>query len=451
MRKHILLGALLCITTTFAHPKNVLFIISDDLNNTIGALGHPRIQTPNLDRLAEDSFVFTRAYAQATVCNPSRASFLSGLSPNQMGIHGNRDKIRGNRPQTVAMPQFFRQHGYYTAASGKVFHADKYDKPSWSHTESWDFQEDPVTTGETRNVTDGKLHWMVWKAVESGKLKDENIKNMAIRQLAADRTEPFFLAVGFNRPHDPFFAPKKYFDLYPLETIPDPGVVPEQYPDESYGEARWLKHIRNVDAKGRREMLRAYYACVSFVDAKIGELLQELKNQGLEDDTVIVFLGDHGYHNWEKNWWGKTTVFENSARAPLMIKIPGHKGARVDRVVEFLDLFPTLAALCGLDTPEEVQGRSLLPLIEHPDLAEEKWIGLAFSQFRNDLWSVRTDRYRYCEWGETAPFECALYDMHNDPEEKTNLIEDCEYAGLTQILHKKIDEQRATDVAGEPL
>ncbi len=452
LRRVILLTLCCCALASVSAKStrpNVLLIVADDLNELLGAWGHPVVKTPHIDQLASEGFRFRRAYAQAAVCGPSRASFLTGRRPQEVGVIDNKAKFRDSCPDLVTLPQFFRENGYYAATAGKVFHHDQiFDEPSWDTCDpNWRFDEFKATFGESNDVTNGKLPWITWRAVEEGTLWDDWVLNTVKVEIKKQQNaeKPFFIAAGLMRPHDPFFAPKKFFDMYPLETIRLPeNATREGLPTAAFGSfGDWMVEIDGIDAQGRKELLRAWYACISYVDAQVGKMIDALKNEGLYEDTIIVFMGDHGYHNWEKGWWGKATVWELSARSPLVIRVPGKSGdADVYRIVEFIDLYPTLAELAGLPQPERLSGRSFVPLIENPNTPDSDWNGLAYTQFKDGLYSLRTERFRYCEWGMGDQIVPALYDQTVDPSEEVDLSADPKYKNLVHEFSVQLEAQR---------
>lgn len=421
---------------------NVLLITVDDLCNRLGCYGHPVVQSPNIDALAARGMRFDRAYCQFPVCNPSRTSFLTGLRPDATGILDNNLAFRTRLPDVVTLPQRFRQAGYFTARVGKIFHNREKDDPH-----AWDVADDPRGTpqgrkGDGRNLTGGKVRWCSWRAAEGTDedQPDGQVASTAVDLMEQHKDEPFFLAVGFHKPHDPFVAPKRYFDLYPLEEVP----LPEESSDPSDAHpfiigSSWKAAFDRFTDRERREFTRAYYAGASFVDAQIGKVLSALDRHGLADRTVVVLLGDHGYQLGQHGWWNKNALFEPSARAPLVMAGPQIKSrAACSRIVEFLDIYPTLATLCGLPLPAHLQGRSLTPLLKDP---AAPWHDVAYTQVRRgtlDGYSVRTDRWRYTEWIERKTKRILareLYDHHQDSQENTNLAGRPEHDETIRRLH----------------
>ncbi len=429
------------------HP-NVLFIAVDDLRNDLGSYGHPLVKTPNIDRLAKRGMRFDRAYCQYPVCNPSRTSLLTGLRPDATGVLSNSTNFRAKLPDVVTLPQLFRQQAYYTASLGKIFHrgltmedlrAEMDDKKSWD--EARYFQTTGQgQLGEGRNLTGGRLAWCHWLAAEGDDedQPDGQIAREAIRLLEQQRERRFFLALGFHKPHDPFIAPKRYFDLYPLDELKLPRDPAGRTPDVPHAiPAGPREEFARFTDRERREFMRAYYAGISFTDAQIGKVLDALDRLKLADNTIIVFFGDHGYHLGERGWWNKNTIFELSARAPLIVVTPKMtaKGKSSSRLVEFLDIYPTLAELCDLPAPANLQGRSFGPLLDDP---RRPWKNAAFTQVQRGPvagYSVRTERWRYSEWDEGKQ-GAELYDHRRDPGEYKNLAQDPKYTGTVTELRK---------------
>ena len=425
---------------------NVLFVTVDDLRNDLGCYGHKVVRSPNIDRLAARGVRFDRAYCQYPVCNPSRTSFMTGLRPDTTRILDNNTHFRTTIPEVVTLPQLFRENGYFAASLGKVYHRGltmEDERAEMDDPKSWDkalyFQATKLgLTGEGRNLTGGKIEWCRWLAAEGADedQPDGQVARAAVELLEQNKDKPFFLAVGFHKPHDPFVVPKKYFDLYPLDPL-TPPADPANVRDLPLAIAGgpWKKEFDKFTDGDKREFMRAYYAGTSFIDAQLGKVLDALERLGLADKTVVVLLGDHGYHLGERGWWNKNTLFEHSTRAPLIVYDPRAKakGAATSRLVEFVDVYPTLAELCGLAAPAGLEGQSFRPLLDDPAQA---WKPAAYTQVqrgRNVGRSVRTERWRYTEWdGGTAGVE--LYDHENDPGELMNLATDPRHAGDVERL-----------------
>jgi iduronate 2-sulfatase len=420
--------------------RNVLFIAIDDLNNDLGCYGNKFVKTPNIDRLAKRGIRFDRAYTQFPLCSPSRSSLLTGQRPDVTKIYELQTHFRKNLPDVVTLPQLFKNNDYYSARVGKIFH---YGVPGQIGTDglddpiSWDHKVNPKGRDKTeealiKNLTPdrGLGSALAWRASEGSddEQTDGMVANEAIKILKEKKNDPFFLAVGFYRPHSPYVAPKKYFDQYPLESVPLPEEV-ENDLDDIPDAALFTKPANwGLSVTERKEALRAYYATISFMDAQVGKLLDELNRLKLTDKTIIVLWSDHGYNVGQHGQWMKQSLFENSARVPLIFSVPGGtKGKASGRTVELLDIYPTLAALCGLTPPQDLQGKSLVPLLKNPGAI---WDKPAYTQVRrNQIFgrSVRTERFRYTEWDEgNAGVE--LYDHQKDPNEFTNLAKESAYS-----------------------
>lgn len=455
-----LFGATLAIA---AEKTNVLFLICDDLNCDMGVYGHPQVQTPNLDKLAARGVTFDRAYCQYALCGPSRASFLTGLYPDQTLIHRNAIYIREHIPNVKTLPQMFRDNGYFATRIGKLYHynvpkhigTSGHDDPySWNYTinpRGRDVEDEPHIFSLRPGSFGGTLSWLAAEGADEEQT-DGMIATAAVEELQRYSKEerPFFLAVGLFRPHTPFVAPKKYFDLYPLDEIVVPEV-PEGYdatlPEPALSSIRRKKEQVNLEDKLAREAIQSYYASITFADAQVGRILDALEENGLAENTVVLFTSDHGYHMGEHGHWQKTTLFENATRVPLIIAAPGQKekGAVCPTPVEMVDFYPTLAELCGLKPPAHLAGVSLVPALADADVAPRE---SALSQYMNG-YSLRTDRYRYSEWGEGGSEGKELYDHETDPEELVNLAGRPEQAGRMENL-AKILKARIADANAEP-
>jgi uncharacterized sulfatase len=426
---------------------NVLFVVVDDLNNALGCYGHSIVKSPNIDRLAERGIRFDRAYCQFTVCNPSRTSFLTGLRPDSTGIFNNTTAFRSKLPNAVTLPQLFGKHEYFTARVGKVFHSMRnIDDPK-----SWDIASYPKGTplgkkGQGRNLTGGRVKWCRWLAAEGNDedQADGQIAAEAVQLLEEHHDDPFFIAVGFHKPHDPFIAPKRYFDLYPLESLKPPKDPDDRSVDfpQAIGSG-WKTDFDRFTDRERREFMRAYYAGISFVDTQVGKIITAMDRLELWDNTVVLFFSDHGYHLGQRGWWNKNTVFELSARAPLIMVTPGmkRKGESCSKIIEFVDIYPTLADLCGLPVSENLEGTSFKPLLSNPNLP---WKKMAFTQVQRGVIagrSIRTERWRYTEW-DRGRQGVELYDHNSDPGEYYNLARDPQHtqtiAKLKKLLRQNI-------------
>ena len=436
---------------------NVLFIAIDDLNCRLGCYDSEHIQSPNIDTLAKRGVRFDRAYCQFPSCGPSRASVLSGLRPDTSGVLHNRIRFRDAAPDVVTLPQLFRKNDYHVARVGKIFHQSVPTDIGTSgpdDPESWDEVINP--RGRDRNEEDLLTVYtpqlplpdqMAYLKADGNdhEQTDGMVANEAIRLLQKHRDEPFFIAAGFYRPHIPYIAPEKYFDLYPLEETslpPTPAGYRSNVPAAALASTPEWPNFGTTGIEAR-ECIAAYDACVSFVDAQVGRLLEAVDQLGLGENTIIVLWGDHGYHLGEHGLWRKNSLFEESTRAPLILFDPRIKNTKHDcpRIVEFVDIFPTLAELAGLEPPGELEGVSLVPLLHDP-LAE--WNRPAFSQvqFREVPGrSVRTHRWRYNEWGENGKDGIELYDHEKDPREMQNLAGNAEYDSILETMKETFRRQ----------
>jgi uncharacterized sulfatase len=426
-------------------PLNVLFIVVDDLNKTLGCYDHPLVKTPNIDALAAGGIQFDQAHCNFAVCNPSRSSFLTGMTPETTTIQDNRLPLQEIIGDWVTLPALFRQNGYYTMSLGKIFHgkAEKHNDPkAWDEIYGFGATE-LGRTGEGRNMTNGKLKWCSWLAAEGtdeDQADGQNAKK-AVEFLKSDHEKPFFLAVGFHKPHDPFNAPKKYFDLYPIEDC-DPPVLPEgwepPYDHSLPGETDVFNKFTDQE---KREFLRSYYACCSFMDAQVGKVLQALEESGQAENTLIVFFGDHGYHLGEHNWWNKVTIYEKGSSAPFIMagKPVEKKGIRSDALFEFIDIYPTLAEVCDLEgTPDYLEGRSFASLIQDPSQSFRTEVRAIVRRGEKTGRMVKNSQWRYIEWDQ-GRMGNELYDQLNDPIEYHNLAGDPAYAEAVADMKELID------------
>ncbi len=435
---------------------NVLFILLDDLTVRLGSYGYADVKTPNIDRLARMGRRFDRAYAQVAMCSPSRTSLLTGWRPERVDLWTNALDPRPKVAGAVPLQELFHANGYFTARIGKIYHGPWEDEFRWDLAESLPSSTPAAAAPEAEETESeetedaGPSSW--WRVTDdSDRDEPDGIRARRVATLLAQhRDKPFFIGLGFAKPHLRWTAPRRYFDLYPpqslhMEAAPgdDLADVPlialtHHQPIPLPGltaEGRGL----DLDETERRQALAAYYACVSFADAQVGVVLDALDRNRLWDDTVVVLLGDHGYHLGEHGLWRKDTLFEAALRTPLIVVAPGvrRRGVAAREVVELLDVYPTLAELAGLGLPEGVEGRSLVPLLEDPD-AQGK--GVAFS-FRGCTpprlgRSVRTGRYRFTEWPDGSR---ELYDVARDPDELANLAADPGRAALVGALKRLLD------------
>lgn len=453
----LLVAGFSLLRDTASDKPNVLFLICDDLNCDLGSYGHPIVQSPNIDRLAESGVRFENAYCQYPLCGPSRASFMTGLYPDQTLVRRNAIYIRERIPEVQTMAQMFRENGYFATRIGKIYHynvplhigTSGHDDPySWDYTinaRGRDREEHDLIFSLRPGLFGGTLSWLAAEGVDEEQT-DGIAATDAIRLLKqyARENRRFFLAVGLFRPHTPYVAPKKYFDLYPPEKIVVPEV-PEGYLDTLPAPAREsvtrMKEQVNLADDRARHAIQAYYASITFADAQVGRILKALKETGLAENTIVLFTSDHGYHMGEHGHYQKTTLFENSARVPLIISGPGVEaaGQSTKAFAEMVDFYPTLAELCGLRAPDYLSGVSLVPVLKDPDARPRRD---ALTQYLNG-YSLRTPRYRYTEWGEEGKEGTELYDHESDPHEMTNLANLPEHAQLIQQLSQRLRQRIA--------
>ena len=423
---------------------NVLFVAVDDLRPMLGCYGHSEMHTPNIDRLAQRGTTFNRAYCQFPVCNPSRVSVLTGLRPDTTGIHDNPTDFREVLPNVVTLPQHFKNHGYHTRSVGKVAHGDA----AWKDELSWSA---PIWRQPWKYIN--KTTSPSWQALDvaDDELEDGQIANAALEVLTEIQNKQFFLAVGFNKPHLPFYAPRKYFDLYTTQNfnVPIDSTFPRNAPKIAEN-PKGMRAYQDIDDyppfsdEKTLELTLAYAANISYIDALIGRVLDHLDMLSLTENTVIVFWGDHGFHLGEHGLWRKNTLFEDSVRSPLIVSIPGqtHLNVNTDALVELIDIYPTLCDACQLPIPTEIEGISMVPVMEDPT---QTWKTAAFSQLTRtsnntlvDGYTMRTGQYRYTEWGNNSQYGKELYDYHADPNEAVNIANLPENKELVEQLREKL-------------
>lgn len=484
MSLHLLAVILLLFTATGVSAAerlpdtskmNVLLLDFEDFNAaSLACYGNPMCKSPNLDRLAATGVLFERAYVQAVCCNPSRSSFLTGLRPETTGVHTNQDPMPECLPPgTKTLPTYFDQRGFYLANVGKLFHGGFegdhlrcFDRLEFSpKAKGWEgpgpIVEFPPVKKEANTPKPpkkGEPGYEKWRRARSDRYGDSGLTEeeegdyrysvtaVALLKEFAKEKRHFFLSVGSHRPHTPLIAPKKYIDMYDPATIPAPMAPPEKdrgVPDvaRKFGRSSDIFMTKPATEQQAREAVAAYYACVTMVDACIGRILDTLEEEGLADNTIVVFLGDHGFHLGEHGLWSKYTLFEQSRRAPLIVRVPGAagNGQACKRLVEFVDILPTLGELSGLDLAANLEGTSFVPLLENP---ARPWKKAAFTEFFSNKAANRavvTDRYRYAEWiykGERIP---ELYDLDEDPWETVNVVDDPARAAVRKEMAELLE------------
>lgn len=450
---------------------NVLFIAVDDFRPELGAYGVDQVKSPNIDKLADEGLLFNRAYAQQAICGASRISLLTGMFAQSTKIYGIKLKKKDQLPEITSLPRHFKDNGYNTISIGKIYHHGDDDPEAWSKEPYRAMSGSGYVTDEAKELvvlnnetnpsagTKGpptEAADVADNAHHDGKLAERAIDE--IRNL--DSSKPFFLAVGFRKPHLPFTPPKKYWDMYSpaeIDTASNP-FWPEnrtKYTMNNYGELRnyygMPRGKEDVSNEQAKHLKHGYYASVSFIDAQIGKILNELDKQGLKEKTIVVIWGDHGWKLGEHKSWAKHTNFEIDTRVPLIIHAPGYDTAknRTDALVELIDVYPTLSELCGLPLPEHLEGTSFAPLLEDPD---KDWKKAAFSvwvhgKYRYDEetqvigFAMKTDRYRYIEWKRTKTGEVEareLYDHDTDPQENINVVDDPHYSKTVTRLSRML-------------
>ena len=484
--KTILTALLLTFPALQAATKpNILFISVDDLRPQLGCYGDKLIQSPNIDRIAARGIVFNKAYTQQAVCSPSRTAIMTGLRPDVTKVWDLDTHFRPAQPDCITLPQHFKANGYQCEALSKIYHKGHEDGRSWTSPHWYPFGrsvDTDLVDWTKQIVTKHDVNVLEYSSPEANdtsvKKKDKEAKAgpsfevsskddselpdgataaEAVKRLAALKAkgQPFFLAVGFLKPHLPFVAPKKYWDLYDPNSIPLPTIdhLPEgapPYVGHTNGEIHNYPGVPKEDpipAEFAKNLRHGYYACISYMDAQVGKVLDALEKEGLADNTIIVLWGDHGWQLGDHGLWHKHTNFELATRAPLLISVPGSKtaGQKCHATVEFVDVYPTLAELCGLPNPTGLSGRSLKTFINNPSASSTK---VAISQYPKKApegqvmgYSIRNDRYRatfYRLRNGSQVVGTELYDEQNDPNETVSLANKPEHKELLETLAKHL-------------
>ncbi|HVJ69145.1 MAG TPA: sulfatase [Caulifigura sp.] len=501
MRTTLFLLLTLAATSLHAAEKklNVLFIAVDDLRPELGCYGTPIIKSPNIDALAAKGMVFDRAYCQQAVCSPTRSSLLTGRRPDSTKVYDLVTHFRKALPDVVTLPQAFKEAGWHTQSFGKIYHGGYDDPASWTEP-AWfprgnanarpaAFLEPDSEFGELQfvsllqdqqeqrrrnqnqqnqqNIERDPKTGLILKGARPARgpkgvafeasdksdseLADGRIADAAIETLRTIKDKPFFLAVGFMKPHLPFIAPKKYFDLYDPQSIPMakskslPIGAPE-YAGNNSGELRGYTNIPDgqepISDDLARQLKHAYYAATSYMDAQVGRVVAELDALGLRENTVIILWGDHGWKLGDHGLWCKHCNWEPDTHCALVLSAPGQKtaGQHTSALVEFVDIYPTLCDLCGITPAEGLEGTSFAPLLKDP---KQPWKSAAFSQYPRQQkmgYAMRTARYRYIEWQENGkPVGRELYDYQTDPDETVSLADKPEHAALVEQLSKQLN------------
>ena len=446
------------VQNTEPEKPNILFIAVDDLRPELGCYGHPQIKSPNIDKLAAEGLSFINAYCNVPVCGASRASLLTGIRPSMDRFVTWFTYAQDDAPDAISLPEHFKNNGYYTLSLGKVFHHIDDMPESWSEA-SWNPAKE---TGYLDYISEENKKIMATASgperaspfeaedVDDESYHDGKIALRAIEKLhqLKKQDKPFFLATGFLRPHLPFNAPQKYWDLYPEELIHLPGnyYPPKNVPDNAMHNFGELRAYSGIPAKGAvpdkmaHELIRGYYASVSYVDAQIGKVLDALEELGLAENTIVILWGDHGWQLGEHALWCKHSNFKTSLNAPLIVRPPGFEGqSKTEGLVEFIDIYPSLCEMAGLSLPDQLQGKSFVPLLKDPGLL---WKNAVYSRFHKGE-SVITKRYLYSEWfdEEGNSIDRMIYDHEKDPEENINIIDHSNLQDTISYLHYQILEQ----------
>ncbi|MEY4245148.1 MAG: hypothetical protein RLZZ245_2733 [Verrucomicrobiota bacterium] len=426
---------LLCASIAHAAETkpNILFIAIDDLRPELGCYGSPLAKTPHIDKLASAGTVFTRAYCQVPVCGASRASLMTGILPTRDRFVNFNTKADTDVPGAMTLPEVFKNAGYTTLSHGKIFHhkADTQDRswslPAWRPIDKM-YGHDPETK---QHISKTKKRGRFFESpdVPDSAYADGQIAAKTIEELRRLKQagKPFFIACGFMKPHLPFYAPKKYWDLYDRGQIDiaDNRHRPKDAPTELNGSNEFRSyHLASYEENSdefHRMMRHGYLACTSYVDKLTGDILTELENLGLTQNTIVVLWGDHGWHLGEHNFWGKHNTMHLSTRVPLIVKVPGKKAGTTESTVETSDIFPTLCALAGLATPKTVQGRDFSVLLEEPNKPFRK---VAYSRYIGGD-AVITPILSYTSYKDGK--SRMLYDLRKDPNENVNVANDPEY------------------------
>ena len=442
-------------------PPNILFIAIDDLRPELNCYGASHIKSPNIDKLASQGVMFTEAYCNVPVCGASRASLLTGARPTRHRFINYFTRVDNDYPEAVTLPQLFRQNGYYTVSNGKIFHdIDDTENRSWDEnwrpfqSNSWrDYQDEKNIALDNSDTTRGPAYENL--EIADTAYFDGKIANKAIADLKKlkQQDKPFFLAVGFLKPHLPFNAPQKYWDMYDPDDIslPKNYYEPKNAPDEAIHNFGELRAYAEIPKKGplsdelAHKLIHGYYACVSYTDAQIGRVMQALEEEGLQENTIVILWGDHGWNLGEHTLWCKHANFKTSLQVPMLLAGPGiPANTKIEELVEFVDIYPTLAALADLEPPvSQLEGASMVSLL-HDKNAE--WKNQVVSKYHDGV-SIKTDDYLYTEWSRTDEdvYARMLYNHVKDPQENVNVAERPKNKELVDSLKKELMQHWGED------
>ncbi|MCB1036297.1 MAG: sulfatase [Acidobacteria bacterium] len=421
---------------------NVLLIVFDDLNDWIEPLGgHPDAKTPEFNRLAKTALVFENAHADAPACNPSRTALLSGLRPSTTGVYLNGQPYLAALPGSYTLVEFFKAYGYRTMGAGKVFHTYGAGKNAWD--EYARKGGDPEPEAEHQDHLFDEKHF-AWGPVDAsiGDMSDTRTAKTVAAWLQKPEKAPFFMAVGFHKPHLPWYVPKKLFERYPIDEVTLPVHIDhdlDDVPEIAQRLARTKEHLRIVRAKAWDDATQAYLASVTFSDLMLNTVMKALRRGPHADNTIVVITSDHGFHLGEKDHWGKYSLWRQATRIPLVMMVPGAKasGKTSPRPVTLVDLYPTLAELCGLPQPQNLDGTSFAPLFENPT---QRWAHVALTNHRRGNYSVRNENWTYIRYSDGTE---ELYNLKKDPHEWENLAGSLSSGRMKRILGEHIPKSDA--------
>ena len=431
-------------------PKpNVLFLALDDLNDWIGVLGgHPQAKTPNIDRLARSGVLFKHAYCAAPACNPSRTALMTGLRPSTTGVYHNSQPWRPVLKDAVTLTQYFMANGYSAQGGGKIFHNSFNDPASWQHWEKAGNFPNPAKLPANGIPQTGHFDWGAVDAPDE-EMGDYHTATWATEVLKQKHDKPFFLAVGMIRPHLPFYAPKKYFDMFPLESIQLPETIPNDLDDIPSAGVKMAKpqgdHAKVIQHDQWKKAVQAYLACSTFADAQIGRVLDALEQSPYKDNTVIVLWTDHGWNLGEKQHWRKFALWEDTTRVGFMMTVPGmtQPGGVCDRPVNLVDIYPTLVDVCGLPKKDGLDGASLVPLLKNP---KAEWDRPSITTEGRNNHAVRSERWRYIRYADGSE---ELYDHTVDPNEWKNVATDPATTAVRKELAAQLPKVNVPDAPGQ--